>query len=86
MDDIFELLCLSVLTKIWLCDTTSTPYLTYCLEVCGCAYATHLQCLFLLSKSQKKSVITFSYYLAHTDPFFLSGNFAARKFFIIKVV
>ena len=26
------------------------PYLTYCIEVWGCAYPTHLQCLFLLQK------------------------------------
>ena len=47
------------------------PYLTYCIEVWGCAYPTHLQCLFLL---QKKiiSIITFSHYLAHTEPLFMS--------------
>ena len=47
------------------------PYLTYCIEVWGCAYPTHLQCLFLLQKKIIR-IITFSHYLAHTEPLFMS--------------
>jgi len=45
------------------------PYLIYCIEVWGCAAKTHLHPLFL---TQKKIVrlITFSPYLAHTEPIF----------------
>ena len=47
------------------------PYLIYCIEVWGCAAKTHLQPLFL---TQKKIVrlVTFSPYLAHTEPIFHS--------------
>ena len=44
------------------------PYLTYCIEVWGCAYPPHLQCLFFL----QKKIFTFSLYLAHTEPLFMS--------------
>ena len=47
------------------------PYLTYCIEVWGCACPTHLQCLFLLQKKIIR-IITFSHYLAHTEPLFMS--------------
>ena len=45
------------------------PYVIYCIEVWGCAAKTHLHPLFL---TQKKIVrlITFSSYLAHTQPIF----------------
>ena len=46
------------------------PHLTYCIEVWGCAYPTHLQYLFLLQKYIR--IITFSHYLAHTEPLFMS--------------
>ena len=36
------------------------PYLTYCIEVWGCAYPTHLQCLFLL---QKKSFVSLHFHI-----------------------
>ena len=49
------------------------PYLAYCIEVWGCAYPTHLQCLFLLH------YITFSHYLAHTVIIYVSRNLAIRK-------
>ena len=46
------------------------PYMTYCIEVWGCASQTQLNCLFLL---QKKiiGIMSFSHYLAHTNPLFL---------------
>ena len=47
------------------------PYLTYCIEVWGWAYPTHLQCLLLLQKKIIR-IITFSHYLAHTEPLFMS--------------
>ena len=45
------------------------PYLTYCIEVWGSGSKSHLNSLFLL---QKKiiGIMTFSPYLAHTDPIF----------------
>ena len=45
------------------------PYLIYCIEVWGNAHQTHLDPLI---KIQKKSIrtITFSHYLAHTEPLF----------------
>ena len=36
------------------------PYLTYCIEVWGCAYPTHLQCLFLLPK---KSFVSLHFHI-----------------------
>ena len=36
------------------------PYLTYCIEVWGCAYPTHLQCLFLL---QKKPFVSLHFHI-----------------------
>ena len=47
------------------------PYLTYCIEVWGCASKCHLNSLFLLQK-QILRIMTFSPYLAHTDPVFKS--------------
>ena len=45
------------------------PYLTYCIEVWGSASKCHLNSLFLLQK-QIIRIMTFSTYLAHTDPIF----------------
>ena len=45
------------------------PYLTYCIEVWGSASKCHLNSLFLLQK-QIIRIMTFSPYLAHTDPIF----------------
>ena len=45
------------------------PYLTYCVEVWGCASKCHLNSLFLLQKKILR-IMTFSPYLAHTDPLF----------------
>ena len=44
------------------------PYLTYCVEVWGCASKCQLSSLFLVQK--KIRIMTFSPYLAHTDPLF----------------
>ena len=45
------------------------PYFTYCVEACGCASKCHLNSLFLLQKKILR-IMTFSPYLAHTDPLF----------------
>ena len=47
------------------------PYMTYCIEVWGCASQTQLNCLFLLQKKIIR-IMNFSHYLAHTNPLFLS--------------
>ena len=47
------------------------PYMTYCIEVWGCASQTQLNCLFLLQKKIIR-ILSFSHYLAHTNPLFLS--------------
>ena len=47
------------------------PYMTYCIEVWGCASQTQLNCLLLLKKIIVRRLI-FSHYLAHTNPLFLS--------------
>ena len=47
-----------------------SPYMTYFIEVWGCASQTQLNCLFLLQK--KIITMSFSHYLAHTSPLFLS--------------
>ena len=46
------------------------PYLIYCIEVWGNAAQTHLHPLFLTQKKIIR-IITFSQYLAHTEPLFL---------------
>ena len=45
------------------------PYLTYCVEVWGCASKCQLNSLFLVQKKILR-IMTFSPYLAHTDPLF----------------
>ena len=50
------------------------PYMTYCIEVWGCASQTQLNCIFLLQK-QIVRIMNFFYYLAHTNPLFLSIYF-----------
>ena len=47
------------------------PYMTYCIEVWGCASQTQLNCLFLLQKKIIR-IMNFSHYLAHTNPLFLT--------------
>jgi len=47
------------------------PYLIYCVEVWGCANQTHLTPLVLMQKKIVR-IITFSTYLAHTQPLFHS--------------
>ena len=44
--------------------------MTYCIEVWGCASQTQPNCLFLFQK--KIRIMSFSHYLAHTNPFFPS--------------
>ena len=46
------------------------PYLIYCIEVWGSACQTHLHPLFLTQKKIVR-IITFSNYLAHTQPIFI---------------
>ena len=45
------------------------PYFTHCLETWGCASKTQLNPLFLLQKIIIR-IMTFSHYLAHTEPIF----------------
>ena len=47
------------------------PYLTYCVEVWGCAFKCHLNSLFLLQRKILR-IITFFPYFAHADPLFKS--------------
>ena len=61
------------------------PYMTYCIEVWGCASQTQLNCLFLLQKKIIR-IMNFSHYLAHTNPLFLSMEVLhLRKIFFIKL-
>ena len=59
------------------------PYLIYCIEVWGNAQHTHLDPLI---KIQKKSIrtITFSHYLAHTEPLFERLNILDIKKLVIQ--
>ena len=61
------------------------PYMTYCIEVWGCASQTQLNCLFLLQKKIIR-IMSFSHYLAHTNPLFLSMEvLPLMKIFMYKV-
>ena len=61
------------------------PYMTYCIEVWGCASQTQLNCLFLLQKKIIR-IMNFSHYLAHTNPLFLTMKvLPLRKIFFYKV-
>ena len=61
------------------------PYMTYCIEVWGCASQTQLNRLFLLQKKLIR-IMSFSHYLAHTNPLFLSMEvLPLRKIFVYKV-
>ena len=61
------------------------PYMTYCIEVWGCASQTQLNCLFLLQKKIIR-IMNFFHYLAHTNPLFLSMEvLPLRKIFFYKV-
>ena len=61
------------------------PYMTYCIEVWGCASQTQLNCLFLLQKKIIR-IMSFSHYLAHTNPLFLSVEvLPLMKIFLYKV-
>ena len=57
------------------------PYLTYCIEVWGCAYPTHLQCLFLLQKNYSYYYI-FTLSCSHRAIVYVSRNFAIRKYIL----
>ena len=61
------------------------PYMTYCIEVWGCASQTQLNCLFLLQKKIIR-IMNFSHYLAHTNPLFLTMEvLPLRKIYFFKV-
>ena len=61
------------------------PYMTYCIEVWGCASQTQLNCLFLLQKKIIR-IMNFPHYLAHTNPLFLSMEvLPLRKIFFYEV-
>ena len=61
------------------------PYMTYCIEVWGCASQTQLNCLFLLQKKIIR-IMSFSHYLAHTNLLFLPMEvLPLRKIFLYKV-
>ena len=70
---------------LMLCHAYMYPYMTYCIEVWGCASQTQLNCLFLLQKKTIK-ILSFSHYLAHTNPLFLSIEvLPLRIIFFIKL-
>ena len=59
--------------------------MTYCIEVWGCASQTRLNCIFLLQKKLVR-IMNISYYLAHTNPLFLSmGVLPLRKILFHRV-
>ena len=59
--------------------------MTYCVEVWGCASQTQLNCLLLLQKKIIR-IMSFSQYLANTNPLFLSIEvLPLRKTFLYKV-
>ena len=61
------------------------PYMTYCIELWGCASQTHHNCLFLLQKKIIR-ITSFSHHLADTHPlFFLMEVLRLSKIFFIKV-
>ena len=63
----------------------SKRIMTYCIEVWGYASQTQLNCLFLLQKKIIR-IMSFSHYLAHTNPLFLSMEvLSLRKIFFYKV-
>ena len=49
----------------------SYPYMTYCIEVWGCASQTKLNCLLLLQKKIIR-IMSFFHYLSHTNSLLLS--------------
>ena len=55
------------------------PYLTYCIEVWGCAYPTHLQFLFLLQKKNHSYHYIFTLSCSHRAIIYVSRNLAIRK-------
>ena len=60
-------------------------YMTYCIEVWGCASQTQLNCLLLLQKKIIR-IMSFSHYLAHTNPLFHSMEvLLLMKIFLYKV-
>ena len=69
---------------IMLASIIMYPYMTYWIEVWGCASQTQLNYLFLLQKKILR-IMRFSYYLAHTNPLFLSMEvLSLRKIFFYK--
>ena len=60
-------------------------YMTYCIEVWDCASQTQLNCLLLLQKKIIR-IMSFSHYLAHTNPLFFSMEVLPLiKMFLYKV-
>ena len=55
------------------------PYLTYCIEVWGCAYPTHLQCLFLLQKKNHLYHYIYTLSCSHRAIIYVPRNLAIRK-------
>ena len=47
------------------------PYMAYCIKVWDCASQTQPNCIFWLQKKIIR-IMSFSHYLAHTNPLFLS--------------
>ena len=70
---------------LMLCHAYIFPYMTYCIEVWRCASQTQLNCLLLLQKKIIRKV-SFSHYLAHTNPLFLSMEvLPLRKYFFMTL-
>ena len=61
------------------------PYMTYCIEVWGCASQTQLNCLFFLQKKIIR-IMSYSHYVTDTNPLFLSMEVLPfRKIYFYKV-
>ena len=62
------------------------PYMTYCIEVWGCASQTQLNCIFCCKKKKIVRILNCSYYFSHTNPLFLPmEDLPLRKIFFHRV-
>ena len=78
-------LCLTKKALLMLYHAYIIPYMTYCIEVWGCTSQTQLNCLVLLQRKIIR-ILSFSHYIAHTNPIFLSMEvIPLRKIFFYKV-
>ena len=55
------------------------PYMTYCIEVWGCASQTQLNCLFLLQKKNHKNNELLSLFSTYQSTFPLNGSSSFKE-------